>query len=80
MDIEILQRFFLWCLIVNTGIYAMTAIAVLVLRNFICKIHKKWFELDEAAVLRSTQQYLANYKLLMTIFNFTPWVAILIIK
>lgn len=80
MDFEILQRFFLWCLLVNTGIYALTAIAVLVLRDFICKIHKKLFDLDEAEVHKSTQQYLATYKLLITIFNFTPWIAILIIK
>jgi len=80
MEVGFLQSFFLWCLIINTGIYALTAIAVLVLRDIVCKVHKKLFNLDEAEVLRSTQQYLATYKLLITVFNFTPWLAILIIK
>lgn len=80
MDIEILQRFFFWSMIVNTGIYAITAIAVLVLRDFVNKIHKKLFGLGESEVAKSTQKYLANYKLLITVFNFTPWIAILIIK
>ena len=80
MDIEKLQRFFFWCMLVNTGIYAFTAIAVLVLRGLVCKIHRKMFGLDEETVRKSIQMYLANYKLLITVFNFVPWISILIIK
>lgn len=58
----------------------MTAIAVLVLRNLLYRIQNRLFGLDEAEVMRSTQQYLATYKLLIIVFNFTPWIAILIIK
>ena len=80
MDIELLQRFFFWCMLVNIGIYAFTTIAVLVLRDFVCKIHEKLFDLDEQTVLKSIQRYLATYKLLITVFNFAPWITILIIK
>ena len=80
MDIEILQRFFFWCMVVNTGVYAFTAIAVLVLRDLICRIHKRLFGFDEETVLKSIQNYLANFKLFITFFNFAPWIAILIIK
>jgi len=80
MDIEILEGFFFWCMLINIGIYASTAIAVLVLRDFVCKIHKKMFGLDEETVFKSIQRYLATYKLLITVFNFAPWFAILIIK
>ena len=80
MDIETLQAFLFWCLLVNTGIYALTAIAVLLLRDFVCKIHKKIFGLDEETVSKSIHTYLAAYKLLITVFNFAPWIAILIIK
>lgn len=80
MELETLGEFFLWCMLVNTGIYAFTAIAVLVLRDFLCKIHKKMFGLNEETVCESMQKYLANYKLLITFFNFVPWIVILIIK
>ena len=80
MDIEILQKFFFWCMVVNIGIYTFTAIAALVLRNFVCKIQNKLFGLDEKTVSESMLKYLATYKLLITVFNFTPWIAILIIK
>ncbi len=80
MNIETLTSFFFWCLIVNSGIYAITAIAVLTLRNFICRMHGKWFSLDDATVLKSIYSYLAAYKLIITVFNFTPWIALLIIN
>lgn len=80
MDIEKLQEFFFWCMLVNFGIYTFTAIAVLVFRDIICKIHKKMFGLDEETVSKSMHQYLATYKLLVTVFNFAPWIAIMIIR
>ncbi|MFV9614787.1 MAG: DUF6868 family protein [Gammaproteobacteria bacterium] len=80
MNIELLQDFFFWCMLVNIGIYAFTAIAVLLLRGVVCKIHKKMFGMDEQTALASVQHYLATYKLLITVFNFVPWIAIFIIK
>ena len=80
MDIEKLQTFFFWCMLVNIGIYALTAITVLVLRDLVCKIHRKLFGLEEETVYKSIHMYLAAYKLLITVFNFVPWIAILIIK
>jgi len=80
MNLESLESFFLWCMLVNTGVYVLTAAASLVLHDFVYKIHKRLFNLDEKAVDKLMQAYLSNYKLLITFFNFTPWVAILIIK
>jgi hypothetical protein len=80
MDIEILGRFFFWCMLINFGVYVVTALAVLVLRDFVCRINMKMFGLDEQTVLASIQSYLATYKLLITAFNFAPWLAILVIK
>lgn len=80
MDLETLQSFFFWCLIINIGIYAFTAIAVVTMRSLICKIHHRLFGLDEEAVMKSILNYIATYKLLITVFNFVPWIAILIIK
>jgi hypothetical protein len=80
MDMEKLQAFFLWCMLVNFGIYALTAIAVLLLRDFICKMQARMFGLSEEAVRRAIFAYIAGYKLLIIVFNFVPWIAILIIR
>ena len=80
MDIEKLQEFFFWCMLVNFGIYALTAILILIFHNTVLKIQRKMFRLDEETVSKAVYRYLANYKLLITVFNFVPWIAILIIK
>lgn len=80
MNIEILQEFLFWSMVINFGIYTLTAIAVITLRNTVYKIHKVLFGLDEESVSKSIQNYLANYKLLITFFNFVPWLAIVITK
>jgi len=80
MDIEKLQEILFWCMLVNMGIYAFTASAVLVLRDLICKIHKRMFGLDEETICKAMYMYLAAYKLLITFFNLVPWIAILITK
>jgi hypothetical protein len=83
MDLDLLQtlqRFFFWCMVINAGIYTFTAIAVFVFRRPMCWIHEKIFGFDEETTMRSVHKYLANYKLLITAFNFVPWVAILVIK
>jgi len=40
---------------------ALTAIAVLVLRDFVCTMHRRLFGLDEETVLKSIQMYLAAH-------------------
>ena len=80
MDVEKLQEFFFWCMLVNFGIYTFTAIMILVFHDTILKDQRKMFLLDEKTVSKSVYMYLANYKLLITFFNFVPWIAILIIK
>jgi hypothetical protein len=80
MNIEMLQDFFFWSMIINCVMYALTALATIFLRDFLCWIHKILFDLEKDEVLKLVQRYLATYKLLITVFNFTPWIAIMIIK
>ena len=80
MNLDVLTHFFMWCMIINTAVYFITAIASLMMRQFMYKIHNRFFNLDEKAVDELTQKYLSNYKLLITVFNFTPWLALVIIK
>ena len=79
MDLDKLQQFFFWCMLVNSGVYAVTALAILAFGDLICTVNQKMFGLDQAAIRQSMQRYLASYKLLITAFNFTPWIAMMII-
>ena len=64
---------------INIGIYLITAIAWLSLRNFYTGLLGNMFGLDEETISRTVFTYLGHYKLLMTFFNFTPWIVTLII-
>ena len=80
MNMAVLQEFLFWCMILNIGIYFFSAIMMIVLRDFISNIHMKIFGLDAATVHKTFYNYLALYKLLIVVFNFVPWLALLIIK
>ena len=80
MDIEKLQEFLLWCMIINIGIYLLVVVAWLSMRDFYIKLLNKSLDLDAEAIRAGVFTYLGNYKLLITVFNFVPWLAILIIK
>ena len=80
MNLELLEALFFWCMIINLGIYIATAIAVFAFKGLLCKFHKMMFGFDEATTMETVNRYMGNYKLLITIFNFTPWLAILIIQ
>lgn len=77
---ETLESFLLWCLILNTLIYMVTALAVMLLGDFVYKVNMKIFSLDQNSVAQAIQNYLAHYKLMITFFNFVPWLALIIIN
>ncbi len=80
MDLDRLQDFLLWSLLVNAGIYLISLVGVLSLRRFMCKIQAKLFGVSEETANKVIYQYLAIYKLLLIVFNLVPWIAIQIIK
>jgi len=80
MDIGKFQEFFFWCTVINIGIYLLVVVALLLLRDFYVKMLKTVFELDEETIRKGMYTYLANYKLLITVFSFTPWIALLVIR
>ncbi len=80
MDLDLLQRFFMWCTIVSFGIYLLSAISVFTFRGFVLALHKKLFRMSEDAVDLAMHQYLGTFKLLTIIFFLVPWLALAIIR
>lgn len=80
MGLASLQAFFYWCMIINSVVYAVTALALLFMKGFVIEVNARIFGIDEAESQRTMQVYMANYKLLITVFNFTPWLALMLIR
>jgi len=78
MDLEQLRAILFWCLVVNSVVYALTALGALGMRGLLCRVHERVFGLDEQATMQGVHSYLATYKLLITAFNFAPWLALVI--
>ena len=75
-SIETWTSFFGWMTIVNIGIYLITVIALLTMRDFAFRMNAKIFKISEADVAKETFRYIGFYKLAITVFCFAPWLSL----
>jgi hypothetical protein len=62
--------------VVNIGIYLISAVAVLTMRNLVVRQGERWFGVPEDVALRTTYQWIGAYKLAIVLFALTPWLAL----
>ena len=75
-SIETWTAFFGWCTVINIGIYILTAAGVTLTRGLVYRINGRLFNLSEQDIARVSFQYVAAYKLMITVFCFVPWLAL----
>jgi len=80
MDIQILTKFFMWCTILNVALLALSSVMCMCARDWIYRIHSKWFSIPREAFNVAIYSFLGLYKVLVFVFNLIPYVALLIIK
>ncbi len=76
MTIEQITQLLGWCTAINLGLLIFSSIFVILLRVPIMKIHAKMFPLSEEDLARAYFQYLAQYKILILVFNLAPYLAL----
>ncbi len=74
--IETWTTFFGWMTIVNIGIYLIIVVAITAMRDFVYRMNARMFGVSEDEVAKLTLRYVANYKLLLTVFCLAPWLAL----
>ncbi len=79
MDIEQLSRFLAWSTAINFGLLVLATIGLWLLRDLAERVHGTLFGLPRVALGEQYFQYLAQYKLLILVFNFVPWLALQLI-
>jgi len=77
--IETMIGFFAWCSIINIGILLLSAIFIIIFKDMAIKIHTKMFDLDKVYLQQAYFKYLAQYKIMIIIFNIVPYFALKII-
>ena len=80
MTIQTWTTFFGWLTVVNLGIYLIIVTAIFAMRNIAYKMNAKIFGVSEEVVAKEMLRYVANYKLLLTVFCFAPWLALTLMQ
>ena len=75
-SIDGLANFLGWLTIVNIGIYIIVAIGVTAFRGLMVTTNSRIFRITEADIMRESFRYVANYKLLITVFCFAPYLTL----
>ncbi len=79
MDIQTLTTFFMWCTIINAGILILWSLFFLCAPDFVYRTHSRWFPISRETFDVVIYSFLGLFKVLVTVFNLVPYVALLII-
>ena len=79
MDTETLTRFFMWCTIINGGIYCFWLVFLVLTPDLVYQLHRKFFPIPRETYNVVIYSFLGFFKVLFLVFNVVPFVALLII-
>ncbi|HJR89740.1 MAG TPA: hypothetical protein VJ782_06220 [Aeromicrobium sp.] len=75
-SIDTWTRFLGWYTVLNVGMYLITVVMVLTMRDFLVRHSARWFGVTEDVALRTTYQWAGAYKLAIILFGLAPWLAL----
>lgn len=76
MTLAELTSLLAWCSAINISLLMLATLILTVCQNGIIAIHSKLFGLAKDDLLRAYFQYLAQYKLLILVFNLVPYIVL----
>ncbi len=79
MTVAILRDFFLWCSIINMGLFLISTLLFKFTHKLIYRIHGKWFGISEEKFNLIYYQAMLYYKIGIFLLNIIPLIALIII-
>ena len=79
MDIQTLTTFFMWCTIINGGIFILWTIFFVFAPDLVYRMQKKLFPIPRETYNVVIYSFLGLFKIVFLVFNVVPYVALLII-
>ena len=76
MTLETVREFLGWCTLINFGLIGISSAMIFWCRGFITRFHGKQFGMEEADLRKAYFKYLANFKLMIIVFNLVPYLAL----
>lgn len=65
-----------WCLLINASILGISSLFLFVFKGFIAKIHSNITGISVQELMPLYFNYLANYKILIIVFNLVPYISL----
>ena len=79
MNIEFMREFLLWCTIINFGLLIVWWLGFVVARDWMHRLHGKWFRLSDERFDAAHYTGMAMFKIGIMLFNLVPLVVLYIV-
>ena len=76
MNIETLQTFLGWNLVIHLGMLLLVVVLLTLGKGWVVNMHQKFFDLSKEQLSCSYFNFIAIYKLLLMVFVVVPYVVI----
>ena len=80
MNIETLTEFFLWCTIINLGIYIVWVLFILLAPDFVYRIQTKWIPISRESFTIVMYSFMGAFKIVIIAFCLVPYLGLLIVS
>jgi len=79
MTIEMMRAVLGWCSVINMGLLLWWFFAIVVLHDWVYRIHTKWFKLSVESFDTIHYAGIAFFKIAVFVFNIVPYFALRIV-
>jgi hypothetical protein len=80
MDITVIKGFFFWCTFIDVLLLVLSFLFCALTGDWIYRTHSKWYPISREAFNVVIYCFIGLFKLFVIVFNFVPWVALVIIE
>ena len=79
MDIQSLTIFFMWCTIIDGALLLIWITVCMLTPDLVYRTQSKWFPIPRETFNVVIYSFIGLFKIFFLVFNFVPYVALLII-
>lgn len=76
ISLDQIAEFFGWCTVINVAVLTLSALFVIVCRNWAVSLHSKMFGLEPDKLNELYFKYLGHYKLITVSLFLVPYLAV----
>ena len=80
MDLQTVTSFFLWCTIINGGLFLFWTLCCKFIPDLVYRTQQAFFPLPKDSIATIMYGFLALFKIFFIMFNLVPLIALLILR